>query len=126
VIHADLGSLFRLAGAQVKGDGASLRLTLLWQSLKPTDVNYMVFVHVQQPGFPLTAGDGPTAQGYYSTNLWRAGDWIIDERVVELPATFDPARDQVIIGMYDLTTLQRLPGTDSAGNAAGDSILIHP
>jgi 4-amino-4-deoxy-L-arabinose transferase-like glycosyltransferase len=126
VIHADLGGLFRLAGAQVKGDGASLRLTLLWQSLKPTDVNYMVFVHVQQPGFPLTAGDGPTAQGYYSTNLWRAGDWIIDERVVELPAAFDPARDQVTIGMYDLTTLQRLPVTDSAGSAAGDSILIHP
>jgi hypothetical protein len=86
----------------------------------------MVFVHVQQPGLPLSTGDGPTAYGYYTTNLWRARDVVEDTREVKLSRPFDPSQDRVIIGMYDLATLQRLPVIDKAGNPAGDSIVLFP
>ena len=122
---AVLGDRFRLVGADLSPAGDMLVVTLHWESLVATDVNYMVFVHVQQPGHPLSTGDGPTGAGYYPTHSWRAGDWIVDERVIQLPRPFDPAQDQVVVGMYDLVTLQRLPVVRS-GSPAGDSIMLHP
>ena len=122
----ELGGKFRLVGAAGRAEGNLLNLTIRWLSLSATDVNYMVFVHVQQPGLPLSTGDGPTAYGYYTTNLWRARDVVEDTREVKLSRPFDPSQDRVIIGMYDLATLQRLPVIDKAGNPAGDSIVLFP
>lgn len=124
-LDVTLGDQVRLAEAAVRSEGQTLYLTLHWQALRAMGTNYMVFVHVQQAEFPTSIGDGPPAYGYYTTNVWRAGDWVVDERTVELPRVFDPARDQVLVGMYDLETLQRLPVTDSQGQPLGDSIALH-
>ena len=123
--NAVVGGKFRLVGAGLAAQGHRLEVTLHWEALATTEINYIVFVHVQQPGLPLTAGDGPTAGGYYPTHFWRAGDWIVDQHVVELPKPFDPARDQVVVGMYDLETLQRLPVARD-GTPSGDSIALNP
>lgn len=122
---ARVGDAFRLVGADIAPADHTLTVTLLWECLKPTDINYMIFVHVAQPGRPLTAGDGPACEGYYPTHFWRAGDWILDKRVIQLPRPFDPAQDQVIVGMYDLDTLQRLP-VFREGVPSGDSIALYP
>ncbi|MDH7488000.1 MAG: glycosyltransferase family 39 protein [Anaerolineae bacterium] len=122
---AVVGEMFRLAGAALVPADDDLTVTLHWQALNTTDVNYMIFVHVVQPGQPLTTGDGPACGGYYPTHFWRAGDWIVDERVVQLPRPFDPAQDQVIVGMYDLETLQRLSVVRD-GTPSGDSIALNP
>lgn len=122
---ATLGGRVRLAEAAVRSEGTTLHLTLHWQALRAMDTNYMVFVHVQQAEFPTSIGDGPPAYGYYTTDLWRAGDWVVDERTVELSRALDPSRDQILVGMYDLETLQRLPVTDSQGQPSGDSIALH-
>jgi hypothetical protein len=121
---ATLGGVARLADASVRTEGNRLHLTLHWQALEAMDTNYMVFVHVQQAELPTSIGDGPPAYGYYTTNVWRAGDWVVDERTVELSRALDPLHDQILVGMYNLETLQRLPVTDSRGQPAGDSIAI--
>ncbi len=125
VPDAVVGGRFRLAGARLTSWGNRLTVTLHWEALDTTDTNYMIFVHVVQSGQPLTTGDGPAAGGYYPTHFWRAGDWIVDERVIQLPRPFDPTQDQVIVGMYDLETLQRLPVARS-GAPSGDSIVLYP
>lgn len=123
--NAVVGGRFRLAGAALTPAGHALTVALHWECLNTTDINYMIFVHVAQPGQPLTTGDGPACGGYYPTHFWRVGDWIVDERVIQLPRPFDPARDQVIVGMYDLETLQRLPVVRD-GAPSGDSIALNP
>lgn len=117
---------FRLAGAGLSPDGDRLAITLLWECLSTTITDYVIFVHVEQPGLPLSTGDAPPADGYYPTHLWRVGDWIIDQHVVELARSFDPAQDQVVVGMYEFPSLQRLPVTDRAGTPLGDGVVLYP
>jgi hypothetical protein len=83
-------------------------------------------MHVEQAGQPMTTGDGPALQGYYTTDLWRAGDLVVDERAIELPRPFDPSQDKVTVGMYDLATFRRLPVLNADGTPAGDSVVLQP
>lgn len=123
---AVVGERFRLAGAELNPAGTRLTVTLLWECLNPTATNYVVFVHVEQAGLPVSTGDGPAADGYYPTHFWRAGDWIVDRHVVELARPFDPVQDRVVVGMYEFPSLQRLPVADRASNPLGDGVVIYP
>ncbi|MBC7258426.1 MAG: glycosyltransferase family 39 protein [Chloroflexi bacterium] len=123
---AVVGERFRLAGAELSPSGNRLTVTLLWECLNPTAANYVVFVHVEQVGLPVSTGDGPAADGYYPTHFWRAGDWIVDRHVVELARPFDPTQDRVVVGMYEFPSLQRLPVADRVGAPLGDGVILYP
>lgn len=120
------GGRFRLVGAGLSPVANRLAVTLLWECLNTTASDYVICVHVEQPEFPMSTGDGPAAGGYYPTYSWRVGDWIVDEHVVELPRPFDPAQDRVVVGMYQFPSLQRLPMADRAGTPLGDGVILYP
>ena len=73
---------------------------------------------------PMIAGDSPPARGYYTTNLWRPGDWVVDEHEITLPRPFDPKRDRVTIGLYRLDTMERLPAQGAGVGVSGDSVTL--
>jgi hypothetical protein len=98
--------------------GETITLTLHWEAQAAPSADYQVFVHLLGAGpEPVAQGDGPPLEGDYPTSVWAAGEVIVDPHAIVLPADVPPGRYRLLVGMYDLDTLARLPRPDGAGDA---------
>ena len=90
--------------------GGAILLTLLWQSLRPVDYNYQVFVHLLDERGDVAQKDGQPVQWMRPTNSWQ-------RRASKLRTTIasssqrpsPPDAIQIAVGLYDPVTGQRLP-----------------
>jgi hypothetical protein len=100
----------------------NLRLTLYWRSEAISPVDYTTFVHLRNANGEIVAQkDQPPLNGAYPTSLWDPGEIIADELVLPLPDEL-PAREyELVIGLYDFQTGQRLA---VPGNPANEVVLI--
>jgi 4-amino-4-deoxy-L-arabinose transferase-like glycosyltransferase len=96
-----------------------LTVVLRWHATASLTDNYTVFVHYLRDGQRIGQDDGPPAGGHYPTRRWQVGDLIHDLHHIALPAAPDPARDQILVGLYRPVDGQRLELLDAAGNPAG-------
>jgi hypothetical protein len=101
-----------------------LRLSLLWRAEAEVEADYAVFVHLTREGAILTQDDSAPAGGYYPTSQWRVGDIVHDEHTLILPEPYDPARHELIVGFYQLQTLDRLAVLDELGKPISDHVII--
>jgi hypothetical protein len=103
----------RLAGYAVTPEtypGGELMLELRWESLRPVDYNYQVFVHLLNAGDEkLAQRDGQPVQWMRPTSTWRAGEELFDRYGMLLPADLPPGSYTVAVGLYDPVSGQRLP-----------------
>lgn len=83
-------------------------LTLHWQAQSRPSTDYTVFVQLWQNDKKITGFDAPPLQNDYPTGLWDAGETIIDPHLLDLSTLF-PGDYQVLIGLYNFETGQRLP-----------------
>ncbi len=90
--------------------GSPLPITLFWQSVAETSVNYTVFVQLldsdwkvvaQQDQQPL-AGDAPTG-------TWIPGEILTDPYNLIVPADLPDGDYRLITGLYQVETGERLP-----------------
>lgn len=95
---------YRIEQSKVVGDPA--RVILCWESLKPTPIDYTVFVHVPVENGAITADAQPRG-GNYPTSAWTVGEQIEDSH--PLPAVVDLIVKQASVGLYRLDTGERLP-----------------
>jgi 4-amino-4-deoxy-L-arabinose transferase-like glycosyltransferase len=96
--------------------GGVIGLRLYWRALRRPDADYTVFVHLRDAaGATLTQADGPPQAGAYPTSFWDAGEAVIDDRAIALPADAAPGDYTLVIGLYDLTSGNRLAIDGSAG-----------
>ncbi len=103
-LQADFGEQLRLVGYDWAGDG---RITLYWQALAPLTADYTTFVHVLDAQGNLVAqADGQPQGGSYPTSIWQTGEFVADEKVVEMVGGERPLR--VVVGVYELETGERL------------------
>ncbi|MBI3244747.1 MAG: hypothetical protein HYZ49_20915 [Chloroflexi bacterium] len=108
-ITAGFGDQFELVGYDLT-DSA---ITLYWQALKETEVDYTGFVHVLDASGQIVAQrDAQPQSGGYSTSLWVAGEYVADR--IEIPTT----GASIEIGWYVAETGERLK-TDK-----GDSLRL--
>jgi hypothetical protein len=101
---------------------------LYWQVLDGAAVDYVTYVHLRTAdGVNIATWDAETAvsaHGAYHTRFWQPGEFIIDERVLQLPPGVALSSGlQLWAGLYDPLTLERLPVLRD-GAADGDGILI--
>jgi hypothetical protein len=101
-----------------------------WEVLRPPDRDWTLYVHLlNERGDLLANWDGPvnpTRDGYYySTLLWEPGEYVVDERILELPPDVPPIGSgyRLVIGFYNLYTGERVPVT-AAGSSAGDGWIV--
>jgi hypothetical protein len=122
-LEARLGEQIRLLGFDLK-DGSAGRwpieqpvpLTLYWQPVADPVADYTVFVHLRRQGGEIVAqADGPPAQGRYPTGLWQAGEIIKDELTLP-PVSLASGPYELVIGMYNFATGERLPVEGSPDN----------
>jgi 4-amino-4-deoxy-L-arabinose transferase-like glycosyltransferase len=89
--------------------GDSRQLTLYWLSDNQPSLDYTVFIHlVDANGMQVANADSPPVGGYYPTHLWRAGEQIVDEHVLTIPAELKAGEYGLVVGMYDPESGHRL------------------
>lgn len=124
---ATFGSSLHLRGFTMERGlqrGHEAVLKLFWQTRAAPDIDYWLFAHVigadrqrhQQVDLPLP------------TRSWEANRYITTELVIPIPAELPTGPYQIIIGLYDPATGNRLPlETDHRSDPAidgGDALLL--
>jgi hypothetical protein len=105
--------------------GGSLHLTLYWQALAQMGTSYSVFTHlIDEEGRIWGQKDSVPGNWTLPTTSWIEGEYIVDE--YDIPIKEDaPLGDYLIeIGIYDPSTLMRLPIYDQEGDYLGDRLLL--
>ncbi len=109
--------------------GETITITLHWNVREAPPKDYQVFVHLlgDDPE-PVAQGDGPPLMGYYPTSLWAAGETFADPHPLSLPAGLPPGQYRLLVGMYDLETMEPLPRSDGGPPSIEipTTVTIHP
>jgi 4-amino-4-deoxy-L-arabinose transferase-like glycosyltransferase len=104
----------------------TLQVDLYWSTGTGLDQPVVVFIHVVGPDGIIAQEDKPPGQGYWSSEWWQPGLIIHDKYLIALPETYDPLRQQILMGLYNANTQIRLPVINEAGNEAGDFWQLYP
>ncbi|HEU5102332.1 MAG TPA: glycosyltransferase family 39 protein [Roseiflexaceae bacterium] len=114
---AGFGPDIRLLGFDQSGDfrpGETVRLRLSWAAAAPPPADYWLFAHLIGPGGQRYSQiDLP-----YPTSQWAPGTFAATELPIALPADAPPGAYQLLIGLYDQPTGQRLALTSDTQSAA--------
>lgn len=123
-----LADSFRLVGYRIPSTatpGQALEVTLFWQSIKATNIDYQVFVHLVDSGDTIWAqGDSAPRGGFYPTSLWIPGETIQDPHLLPLPPDLAPGEYRLLVGMYLLETGERLPVSGEDGQPLANNEII--
>lgn len=98
-------------------NSAIVALTLDWAITAPPEQPVEVFVHLLCDGELLSQADGPPLGRAYPFALWQPGERRRDIRYVALPTGMVDACLHALVGLYDPSTGNRIPFTDSAGRS---------
>ncbi len=122
----NFGNTVGLSSATLPGTakpGDTLPLRLYWESLASTPIDYTAFVHVIGPDGSQVAGyDQQPRNGFAATHLWQAGQCIVDELEIPLPADLASGTYEVRVGLYTLEN-GRLPVLE-ADEVVGDYTVL--
>ena len=112
-LQAQLGDHFLLTGYDLPAritPGASISVTLMWQSIREVDRNYKVFVHLlDTQGQLVSQSDAVPGNWTRPTSGWQAGEYVTDSHLLVLKSDLAPGEYRLVAGMYDIETRQRLP-----------------
>jgi hypothetical protein len=129
---ANLADQVTLLGYDMSLEPGTLRLTLYWRAEARLMADYTTFVHVRDATGQVTGQgeaivaqmDRPPADGAYPTSLWDPGEVIRDTILVPVPPHIPAGEYEIIVGLYNLATGQRLPVLNSQRQPAGDYIRL--
>lgn len=85
-------------------------LSLFWKVLQSPDSDYSVLVHFYDGDEFLGGADQPPIPAYPSRH-WETGQYLRSEIRLAIP----PGADSIAIGLYEQSTVRRLPVTESEG-----------
>jgi uncharacterized membrane protein len=128
-LSAWLGESIQLLGydldQQEVAAGDTLHLTLYWRALSEMETSYTVFNHLIDGDNRIWGQrDGIPGGGTLPTSSWISGEYVVDE--YDIPVQADTPSGEYVLeaGMYELTTMIRVPVVDSEGAVVGDRILL--
>jgi hypothetical protein len=114
-----LGDRITLLGYALSGTDP-VTLTLYWRTEAQVGANYTVFIHALDANGEIVAQfDAPPLNGLYPSDVWLPGQIIADVHPIALPE----AAQTLAAGLYDPTSLARLPVTDRNGQSLPDNAI---
>ncbi len=115
---------FDLSSTAVRA-GEPFALDLYWQALGPVAEDWQVFIHVLDgDGRRVMGHDGPPRGGWWPTSAWEPGQVVHDPHRFTLAADLPPGRYTLAVGLYRLTTLERLPADGPPAAVADGAALL--
>jgi hypothetical protein len=99
------------AGGKCRAASASCQVSIAfyWRSDSQVSTDYTTFVHVRDAaGQTVAQKDQQPLNGAYPTGLWSPGEIIADRITFPVPAHLSPGQYDLVVGMYDFQTNQRL------------------
>ncbi len=103
----------------VQPDGG-VPVSLFWRVVRPTERELRVFLHLVD-GAGRLVGQHDTIG--YPSREWRAGDRFVSLHMIPLSGTSLREDNRLHMGLYDVTTGERLP---AAGDAAQADMVVLP
>jgi hypothetical protein len=106
-----------LRGYDLAQTEEALKLTLYWEALAQTPVDWSIFAHIRNAANETVAQkDGPaggSGSSFYPSSLWDARERVVDTLIIPLPAGLPVGKYTVVVGLYNLADGKRLavPGT---------------
>ncbi|MEM7802105.1 MAG: glycosyltransferase family 39 protein, partial [Chloroflexota bacterium] len=123
-VDAQYGDLAALVGYDLDlsqaSPGGEAVVTLYWRGLRPFERNFQAFVQLFDPQTSEVVAQFDTAPdcAVQPTTRWEPGQIVRDAHPVDLPTTLPSGTElQVLVGMYDLLTIERLPVNGDPGGA---------
>lgn len=112
-LQLGLGDTVDLVGASIERStlkaGDELQLGLRWTT-QQTQPRYVAFVQlIAADGGAAVSVEGEPGGGMAPTWRWKAGDTIDDRWTVKVGAGVQPGRYQLVVGLYDPRSGERLP-----------------
>ncbi len=110
-LSATFGDEIALLGYDLEKIGPrQFNLNFVWQTLTEPSAGYTVFVHVlnQDGTCCVWQQDITPQQGTYPTNLWLAGEVVVDPYAIELPDGLAAGAYPIEIGLYLPESGQRI------------------
>jgi hypothetical protein len=104
--------------------GETLPITLYWQAQRELAVSYKVFVQLVGPQGVLSQIDAVPADWTRPTTGWLPGEVIVDRYDLSVPEYASSGTYQLIAGMYQESTMQRLAVLGAPEIARGDHVLL--
>jgi hypothetical protein len=105
--------------------GDTLTVVPIWESDGEVKRNYTVFCHLLSIGGDGVAQrDDPPVHGFRPTTTWRAGEIIEDSYDILLGTDLPPGEYELSVGMYDVTTMERLPAYNASGERLPEDRIV--
>jgi hypothetical protein len=127
-LDIDLAGRVTLLGYDLKPEqaqaGDTLAVTLYWQALREMPESYKVAVQLIGAGGVLTQVDAVPVAWTRPTSGWVTGEVLVDTYALSIPDDAQPGTYQLIAGMYDERSLQRLAVLDASGAVVGDHVHL--
>ncbi len=96
--------LIGVTGTFTATPGAVLPLTLWWRGAQPPPADTFTFLHLRNSqGTTIAAYNAPLAGGQFP-HPWVAGEPLLDQAALALPADLAPGRYRLVGGAFDPTT----------------------
>lgn len=129
LVNASLGDEVTLWGYDLDTEAArareAIRLALYWGAQSEMREDYTVFVHlIDDAGRIWGQRDSQPENGFYPTSHWDVGEVVRDEYEFSIDRGAPPGVYQIEVGMYLLSTGQRLQYLDEEGQAVGDALVL--
>jgi len=120
-IDAQFGSAIELAGYTLSPVASGLEVTLFWHASSTPRSDYTIFIHLVDATDQIVAqSDAQPLDGQYPTSIWSAGETVVDQRVIPVPA----GNYQVYVGAYQWPTQERLPVLSDGRQVPEDRLLL--
>lgn len=129
-LQVTLGDAIQLLGYEVSSSALStdapLSVGLHWQAIAPPSRDYTVFTQLLGPdGRVWGQQDNQPQGGSYPTSAWAVRDTVVDRYALTLAPDAPRGPYQLLVGMYDLSTGQRLPAVGAEGQRwPADAIIL--
>lgn len=108
--------------------GEALTVRLTWQATSAPPADYTVFVHLyaagQEAAAPAAQSDQAPCGGAYPTSRWAAGEIVVDEHTLVVPAGLAGKTAVLAVGAYSWPSLERLPLQAEGGMLPGARLRL--
>jgi 4-amino-4-deoxy-L-arabinose transferase-like glycosyltransferase len=125
-VGASFGGEIALPGYNLREEGGTHTLELIWQAETQPTADYTVFVHVLRSDGTCCVwqADAMPQGGSYPTSRWVAGEVVVDPYEIVLPEALPAGQYALEVGLYVAETGRRLEVATTDGQVLGDALPL--